>query len=61
MNFRVLGNILGKIMILEGCLMVAPLVVSFLYREGLWHHLAFVIPILLLFLAGGLLQLPTPK
>ena len=61
MNFRVLGNILGKIMILEGCLMVAPLVVSFLYREGLWHHLAFVIPILLLFLAGGLLQLPKPK
>ena len=33
MNYKNLAKILGKIMILEGFLMFAPLLVSFLYRE----------------------------
>ena len=33
MNYKLLGKILGKIMILEGILMVAPLIVSFVYKE----------------------------
>ena len=33
MNYKLLGKILGKIMILEGILMIAPLVVSIIYKE----------------------------
>ena len=33
MNYKLLGKILGKIMILEGILMVAPLIVSIVYKE----------------------------
>ena len=61
MNYIKLGKILGKIMILEGALMLAPLVVALLYRESLQYILAFVIPIFLLFLFGLLLQIPKPK
>ena len=58
MNYKKLGKILGKIMILEAILMLAPLAVSFIYRESLRHVLAFVVPIALLALFGILLQLP---
>ena len=34
MNYRKLGQILGKILILEAILMMAPLAVSFIYRES---------------------------
>lgn len=61
MNYSKLGNILGKIMIFEGILMLAPLVVSFIYRESLVHKLAFIIPIIIVTLIGGLLQIPKPK
>ena len=61
MNYRKLGNILGKIMILEGILMLAPMVVSLIYRESLRHVLAFAIPIAALALLGVLLQLPKPR
>lgn len=61
MNYKKLGKILGKIMILEGILMLAPLVVSFIYKESLTHVLAFVIPIIALVLIGFLLQIPKPK
>ena len=58
MNFPKLGVIIGKIMILEGMLMLVPLLVSFVYQESLMHHLAFLIPALILILAGsGLKQL----
>lgn len=60
MNYAKLGGILGKIMILEGILMVAPLAVSFVYEESLIHRLAFLIPIAILILIGGLLQIPKP-
>ncbi len=33
MNYKLLGKILGKIMILEGILMIAPLIVSLVYKE----------------------------
>ena len=33
MNYKLLGKILGKIMILEGVLMIAPLIVSLIYKE----------------------------
>lgn len=61
MNYKLLGKVLGKIMILEGILMIAPLIVSLIYKEGFLNFIAFAVPILALFLCGALLQLPKPK
>ena len=61
MNYKYLGKILGKIMILEGALMLAPLTVSLFYKESVTHILAFLIPIALLVALGFLLQLPKPQ
>ena len=70
MNYKLLGKILGKIMILEGILMIAPLVVSIIYKEydknvysggGVKNILAFAIPIVFLFLIGFFLQRPVPQ
>ena len=52
MNYKKLGKILGKIMILEGILMVLPLLVSLIYNEGFTNALAFLIPIAALVLLG---------
>ncbi len=61
MEYRKLGRILGKIMILEALLMLAPLAVSFIYKESFVHVLAFLIPIALLVSVGFLLQIPKPE
>ena len=61
MNYRLLGRILGKIMILESLLMLAPLAISIIYGEGTRNILAFLTPILALAVLGGLLQLPKLK
>jgi len=61
MNYKKLGQILGKIMILEGVLMLAPLAVSLIYKESLTHILAFLIPIIAVAGIGFLLQLPRAK
>ena len=60
MNYKKLGKILGKIMILEGILMLAALVVSLIYQEDIWHILAFILPIVALVGIGFLLQIPKP-
>ena len=61
MNYKKLGKILGKIMILEGILMLAPLAVSLIYKESIIHILAFLIPIIAVTAIGFLLQLPKPE
>ncbi len=61
MNYKKLGKILGKIMILEAILMLAPLAVAIIYNEGLRNILAFAIPIVLITTLGLLLQIPKPK
>lgn len=61
MNYKKLGKILGKIMILEGILMLAPLAVSFIYKESLVHSLAFFVPMIAVTGIGFLLQLPKPE
>ncbi len=61
MNYKLLGKVLGKIMILEGFLMIAPLIVSIIYKEGLVNYIAFIVPIVALFLCGALLQIPKPN
>lgn len=61
MNYKKLGAILGKIMVLEGILMLAPLLVSLIYKESLRNILAFLIPIIIVVVMGLLLQIPKPE
>ncbi len=61
MNYKMLGKILGKIMILEAILMLAPLAVTLIYKESLRNFLAFLIPILVLAAVGFVLQIPKPQ
>lgn len=61
MNYIKLGRILGKIMVLEGILMLAPLVVGLIYKESVLNILAFAVPIFILVLLGLLMQIPKPK
>ncbi len=60
MEYKLLGRLLGKIMILEGLLMTAPLTVAVIYGEGARNISAFAYPVAALFLFGALLQLPRP-
>lgn len=60
MNYKLLGRILGKIMILESVLMLAPLAVSIIYNEGTRNILAFVIPACALAILGIIAQIPKP-
>ena len=61
MNYRKLGKILGKIMVLEAILMLAPLAVAIIYKEGARNIIAFAIPIALLAGLGMLVQIPKNK
>lgn len=61
MNYKKLAKILGKIMIMEAILMIAPLAVCFAYKETFIHILAFLIPMAILIVVGLLLQLLKPK
>ena len=60
MNYKYLGKILGKIMILEGALMFVPFAISLIYKESFIHTLAFLIPLAILVALGFLLQIPKP-
>lgn len=61
MNYKKLGKIFGKIMILEAILMLAPLITALIYKESVLNIFAFLIPIVILILLGFLLQIPKPK
>ena len=61
MNYKKLGKILGKIMIIEAILMLAPLATSLIYKEGFRNALAFLVPIVALVAVGFFLQLPKPE
>ena len=61
MNYKLLGRILGKIMVMESILMLAPLAVSLIYKEGWRNYIAFIVPIVALAVLGGIIQIPKPK
>ncbi len=61
MNFSLIRNILGKLMIVLGCLMALPLVISLIYREGLLNFAAFLLPMGLLLLLGGICNIKKAK
>ncbi len=54
MNFAIIRNILGKIMMLLGCLLILPLFICLLYQEALINYVAFLVPMALLFALGFL-------
>lgn len=61
MNYTAIRRLIGRILMLIALLMILPLAVSLIYREGIRHALAFIIPILLLLLIGFLLRLSKNK
>ena len=61
MNFRVMRNIIGKIMILFSIFMILPLIISLLYKEGLRNYLAYLIPGICTYGIGYLLSFKKNK
>ena len=61
MNKKMIGYIIGKILILEAGLMVLPLIISFLYNESAKYKIAYGSVILLLLATGFLLSAKLPK
>ena len=61
MNFGIIRNILGKILILLAALMVFPLIVSLIYQEGSKFYLSYIIPMLWLFTLGFILNIKKAK
>lgn len=59
MNYRMILNVLGKILLVEALLMCLPLIVGFVYNENTW--LGFVIPISCLVAAGVPIVVFKPK
>lgn len=56
MNYKMIINIIGKIMILLALLMILPMMVSIIYSEGLRNILSFLVPIILFASLGILLS-----
>ncbi len=54
MNFAIIRNILGKIMILLACLMLLPLLTCVIYKESWENYLGFLLPMALLLGLGFL-------
>ena len=60
MNYRAVVNVLGKIMFMEGALMILPLIVAIIYGEY-DTLIAFLIPIVILVSVGLAFGVKTPK
>ena len=52
MNYQIVRNIIGKLMILLAILMVLPLFICIIYQEELINYIAFLVPIGLLLIIG---------
>ncbi len=61
MNFAIIRNILGKIMMLLGCLLILPLFICLIYQESWLNYVAFLVPMALLFALGFLCNLKKAK
>ena len=59
MNYRMVGYIIGKLMRIEGILLLLPLLVSLYYQENTWF--AFLVPAILLVFLGSALAFRKPK
>ncbi|MBR0112828.1 MAG: TrkH family potassium uptake protein [Clostridia bacterium] len=61
MNYRKIYNVLGSILLLEAVLLVLPVMVSVVFREGFRTALSFLITMALLGAAGGLMKIKKPE
>ncbi len=61
MNYAIIRNLIGKIMILVGILMVLPLLISIIYLEGIRNILSFLIPLVVMVGIGALFIIKKPK
>ena len=61
MNYKMVVNIVGKIMVLIALLMILPLFISIIYSEGIRNILSFLVPIALFFGVGLLLSYKKKK
>jgi len=59
MNYRMVGYIIGKLMRIEGLLLLLPLFVSLYYGENTWF--SFLLPVMLLIVFGSVLAFRKPK
>lgn len=59
MNYKIIIKILGRILFLEGLLLIFPLIVSLIYHEN--TYLSFIIPICFLLVTGLLLSFIKPE
>ena len=57
MNYSIIRNILGKLMILISVFMMLPLVVSFIYQEGTIYYISYLIPMAGLLILGYLFNI----
>lgn len=57
MNYAIIRNILGKIMMLLACLMILPIIICICYKESLINYLAFIVPMVLLLIIGRFLNI----
>ena len=57
MNYQIVRNIIGKLMILLAFLMCIPLIVCIVYQEEFINYVAFLVPIGLLLIIGVLFNL----
>ena len=61
MNYSIIRNILGKIMVLMAILMCIPLIICIWFQEIWINYIAFLIPAILLFFIGSLFNLKKAK
>ncbi len=61
MNYQIIRNIIGKIMILLAMFMFIPLIVCIVYKEEFINYVAFLVPIGLLLVIGILFNLKQAK
>lgn len=61
MNYSIIRNIIGKLMLVTSGIMTIPLIFCIVYQEGLWNYLSFLIPIVLLVIIGLLFNLKKAK
>lgn len=59
MNYKMILNVIGKILLVEACLLLLPLMVSLIYQDH--HYLSFLITIGILIIAGLPLFFIKPK
>lgn len=61
MNYQIIRNVIGKMLILIACLLCLPLLITLINKEGWLNFFAFLIPIVLLVLIGVLFTIKKAK